>query len=105
MTAPVRNGLPPQTYMTVPSSGETQATHAGVGQRVSEQHREHGREADDRDREDEHDPEQAAELRDVVAVTGMAGVAVLIFVVVMLVTHVDLLYPGWVSPPYYTPGW
>ena len=30
-TAPVRNGRPPHTYMTVPRIGEIQATHGLVG--------------------------------------------------------------------------
>ncbi len=30
-TAPVRNGRPPHTNMTVPSTGETQASHAASG--------------------------------------------------------------------------
>ena len=32
LTAPVRNGRPPQTYMTVPSTGETHATSRQVRQ-------------------------------------------------------------------------
>ena len=72
-TAPVRNGRPPQTYMTVPSTGEI---HATPGRRagVAEDRREHARKRDDRDREDEHDPEQPAELADVVAVAAVAAV-------------------------------
>ncbi len=31
LTAPVRNGEPPQAYITVPSTGETQAIHAASG--------------------------------------------------------------------------
>ena len=30
-TAPVRNGQPPQANITVPSTGETQGTHAASG--------------------------------------------------------------------------
>gem|GEM_PF-3750663 len=30
-TAPVRNGAPPHAYITVPSTGETQPTHAASG--------------------------------------------------------------------------
>ena len=67
-TAPVRNGRPPHTYMTVPSSGEIQPTQPAVGQGVAEQHREHAGEPDHRHREHQHDPEQPPELADMVAV-------------------------------------
>ena len=68
LTAPVRNGRPPQTYITVPSTGETHCAPGKSGQRVAEDHREHRRERHRRNGEHEHHPEQAPERRDVVTV-------------------------------------
>ena len=67
-TAPVRNGWPPQTYMTVPSIGETHHTHPASGKLVAQQVGEHLVEGHHRYSQDQHDPEQSPELSDVVAV-------------------------------------
>jgi len=53
--------------------GRHPADAGEVGERVAEEHREHGRERDDREGEKEHDPEQAPELSDVITVITVAA--------------------------------
>ncbi len=85
LIAPVRNGRPPQKYITVPSTGETHRSTGELRHAVAEDHREHARQRHRRDGEHEHDPEQPAELRDVIVMTAVAGVAVFRVVGVTLV--------------------
>ena len=72
LIAPVRNGRPPQKYMTVPSTGETHCDARELRHGVAEDHREHAREAPPSGRPARHDPEQPAELRDVVLMPAVA---------------------------------
>ena len=82
LIAPVKNGRPPQKYITVPSTGDTHRAPGKSGIGVAEDHREHAGQRDRRYRENQHDPEQPAELGDVVVMTTMARVAVSLVVCV-----------------------
>ncbi len=76
LIAPVRNGRPPQKYITVPRTGDTHCDPGKLRHGVAEDHREHAGQRDRRDGQHKHGPEQPAELRDVIAVPAVAGMTV-----------------------------